>query len=306
MIALVMSIPLLQLNTWANRGAVTTSSAAYASIRYALLKASSPVANRSVEIFLQGSYANATNIYADSDVDVVVLYKDTFYKDMSALTPFQQQLHERLFPPATYNWSQLRDDVLQALRSHYGNGSVTTGTKSIKVDTGSGRRTSDVVPAMQFRRYATLVDQNNLSAHWGIQFFDSSNNPIVNYPKYHIERGEDKNQAARARGQYKSTIRVFKNLRNSMIDNGQLADGVAPSYGVECALYNVPDNLFVGAYADTVPAILNYLLNTPYAGFLCQNGVVPLIGNGATQWSESNFATFVVAAQAAWDNWRNR
>jgi len=278
---------------------------AYASIRHALLKSSSPVANRGAEIFLQGSYANATNIYGDSDVDVIVLYENTFYKDMSALTPFQQQLHERLFPPATYNWSQLRDDVLQALRSHYGDGSVRLGTKSIKVDTGSGRRTSDVVPAMQFRRYATLVDRNNLSAHWGIQFFDSSNNAIVNYPKYHIERGQNKNEDSRTQGQYKPTIRIFKNLRNNMIDNNQLAEGVAPSYFVECALHNVPDHLFVGAYTDTVPAVLDYLLNTPYAGFLCQNGVVTLIGNGSTQWPETNYATFVVAAKDAWDNWHN-
>jgi len=298
-----MGIPLSQLTTWGNQGALVTSSAAYASIRHALLKASSPLANRGVEIFLQGSYANSTNIYGDSDVDVVVLYGDTFYKDMSALTFAQQQLHEALFPPATYNWPQLQSDVLTALRSHYGNGAVTPGTKSIKVETGSGRRPSDVLPAMQFRRYATFVNRDNLSAHWGIQFFDSSNNPIVNYPKYHIARGEEKNQASRTSGQYKATVRIFKNFRNYLIDNHLLAEGFAPSYLLECALHNVPDFLFVGTYTDTVPAILNYLLITPYAGFMCQNGVMPLIGCGPTQWPDGNFAAFVVAAKAAWDNW---
>jgi hypothetical protein len=88
------------------------------------------------------------------------------------------------------------------------------------------------------------------------------------------------------------------------VDNRLLADGVAPSYFVECGLHNVPDNLFIGNFTETVPAILNYLLNTPYAGFLCQNGVVPLIGSGSSQWSANNFAAFVVAAKNAWDNWR--
>jgi len=299
-----MPIPLSQLNTWSNQGAITTSSSAYNSIRHALLKSTSPLSGRGVEPFLQGSYANSTNIYGDSDVDVVVLYKDTFHKDLSALTLAQQQLHGTIFAPATYQWSHLRDETLAALRAHYGNSAVRQGTKSIKVETGSGRRTSDVVPAVQFRRYATFVDQNNFSAHWGIQFFDSSNKPIVNYPKYHIERGEQKNQAARTRGQYKPTIRVVKNLRNYMIENSLLAEGIAPSYCLECALHNVPDNLFIGSFNDTVPGIINWLLTAPYAGFLCQNGVVPLIGSGPTQWSESNFATFVVAAQHAWDNWR--
>lgn len=298
-----MSIPESQLETWSHQGALTTSSAAYGSIQHALLKKTSPLAERGVEIFLQGSYTNSTNIYGDGDIDVVVFYKNTFCKDMSALTPAQQQLHEALFRPATYQWSQLRDDALSALLSHYGRGAVRLGKKSIKVDTGSGRRTSDVVPAVEFRRYATFVDQNNLTAHWGIQFFDSSNNAIVNYPKYHIARGEEKNQTLRTRGQYKASIRIFKNFRNYLVENDLLAEGVAPSYFLECALYNVPDHLLIGAYSDTIPAILKYLLNTPYQRCFCQNGLVRLFGNGLTQWSEGDFATFIVTANEAWDNW---
>ena len=299
-----MPIPLAQLDTWAHQGGTTASSAAYTSIRNALLKSTSPLVGRNVDIYLQGSYANATNIYGDSDIDVVVLYPDTFHKDMSALTPAQQQLHESAFPPATYRWSDLHDDVLNALRSHYGTGAVTPGKKSIKVVTSNGRKPSDVVPAVQFRRYATFVGQNNLTAHWGIQFFDSSNNPIVNYPKYHIQRGEDKNEVSRTAGQYKQTIRIFKNFRNYLIDHHLLADGIAPSYCIECALSNVPDGLFVGQLTTTIPAVINYLLNTPYAGFLCQNGVIRLIGDGATQWAANDFSTFVVATKHAWDNWR--
>jgi hypothetical protein len=299
-----MPIPLSQLDTWANQGGTTASSAAYNSIRTALLKSTSPLLNRGVDIFLQGSYANATNIYGDSDIDVVVLYDKTYYWDASALTLAEQQLHESFFVPATYPWSSLRDDVLAALRSHYGYNGVRLGKKSIKVETGTGRRTSDVVPAVQFRRYATFINHNNCTAHWGIQFFDSSNNPIVNYPKYHKERGEEKNQETCTRGQYKATVRLFKNFRNHLVDHGLFADGTAPSYFIECALHNVADNLFIGNFTDTVPAILNYLLQTPYAGFLCQNGVVQLIGNGPTQWSVGNFATFLVAAKNAWDNWQ--
>lgn len=298
-----MPIPLSQLETWSHRGAIATSSLAYASIQHALTKSSSPLANREVEIFLQGSYGNATNTYGDSDLDVVVLYGNTFCKDMSALTQAQQQLHEASFAPATYRWSELRDDTLAALRSHYGGDSVTVGRKSIKVDTGNGGRPADVVPAVQFRRYASFVDRDNLTAHWGIQFFDSSNNAIVNYPKYHIDRGETKNQQARTHGQYKATIRLLKNFRDYLEDNGLLAEGIAPSYFVECALYNVPDNFFVGSFSNTVPAILDYLWTTPYAGFLCQNGVVRLIGNGMTQWSEDNFVLFLQAARTAWDGW---
>ncbi len=156
---------------------------------------------------------------------------------------------------------------------------------------------------MQFRRYATFADRDNFTAHWGIQLFDSSYNAIVNYPKYHIDRGQAKNHALRTAGQYKATVRLLKNLRNYLVDNNLLADGIAPSYFLECALYNVPDAAFVGSFDDTLPKILDYLWTTPYAGFYCQNGVVPLICSSPTQWHKDDFATFIQAARNAWEGW---
>lgn len=296
-------IPESQLGTWSHQGAITISSAAYTSINAALTKSSSPLVNKKPEIYLQGSYANSTNIYGDSDIDVVVLYENTFYKDMTALTLAQQQLHEMTFSPASYHWRQLRDDVLAALRDHFGNGAVTPGKKSIKVQIGAGRKSADVVPAVQFRRYVTFVDRYNLTAYWGIQFFDSAGNAIVNYPKYHIANGEAKNHESRTRGRYKATVRVFKNLRNYMVDNKMLSEGIAPSYYMECLMYNVPDNLFVGRFENTIPTIINYLLTIPFNSLMSQNGVTPLIGTGLTQWSENNFVTFIFAAKSVWDNW---
>lgn len=298
-----VAIPLQQLNTWSHQGAITSSAAAYASVQHALTKSSSPLTNKTLKIFLQGSYGNDTNIYGDSDVDVVVLYEDTFHHDPSALSLEQRAVHAQIFPAATYTWHNLRDDVLAALRAHYGTAKVTVGNKSIKVQTGNGRP-SDVIPAVQFRKYATFTDRSNLSAHWGIQFFDASNSPVVNYPKYHIDRGVDKNSQARTGGNYKSVVRVFKNLRNWMVDNDVIAKGVAPSYFIECALHNVPDDLFKLSLERAVPAITDHLMQAQYGTLMCQNGVIKLIGTESTQWSSDDFATFVISANSTWDNWR--
>jgi len=298
-----MAIPRSQLDTWANQGALTTSAAAYASIDRALRAANASSQVRGSDIFLQGSYANATNIYGESDVDVVVLYGDSWHRDLSALTPEEQRLYHQTYDTATYVWDDLRNDVLAALRAHFGYAAVVPGTKAMKVTTGHGRMTADVVPALGFRKYATFLGDANATAHCGIQFFDSAGNAIVNYPKYHRVRGEAKNDISRTRGQYKETVRIFKNFRTYLYDNGLLADGSAPSYFVECTLHNVPDNLFVGDLDETVPDILNYLANTSPLGFLCQNGVVPLIGSGNTQWSAPSLNAFIVAAISAWNNW---
>jgi Nucleotidyltransferase domain len=295
-----MAITSNQLDTWSHQGGAAISSTAYASIRHALTKSSSPLHGRGVEIFLQGSYANATNTYGDSDIDVVVLYGDTFYKDMSSLSLPERQAHERAFGPATYQWSDLRRDVLSALTAHFGAGNVAPGNKAIKVKTGAGRMTADVVPAVQFRRYATFADADNHTAHWGIHFFDAQGNGITNYPKYHIERGQDKNSDERTRGLYKPIVRLFKNFRSYMLDNGILAEGIAPSYYIECALHNVPENLFQGTFSDTVSRALDHLWTTPTGNLLSQNGIVPLIGTGRTQWAPDNFITFLSAARDTW------
>ncbi|MGO9454323.1 MAG: nucleotidyltransferase [Candidatus Binataceae bacterium] len=298
-----MAIPESQLKTWSHQGGTSSSSAAYTSIRNALLTSKSPLAGRAVDIFLQGSYANSTNIYGDSDIDVVVYYDQTFYKDMSALTTAQQQLHDQIYPPATYLWQNVRDDVHAALVAYYGSAAVTAGPKSIKVQTGKGGRPSDIVPAVQFRRYATFVDQANLTAHWGIQFLDSSNRPIINYPKYHRERGEEKNQTSRTNGRYKPTIRVFKNFRNYLVERRLLSKGVAPSYFIECALHNAPDSLFLPDLSDSVPSILSYLSTANVSTMLCQNGVTRLMGSEPTQWLATSLTAFLTAAKGAWSNW---
>jgi len=104
-------------------------------------------------------YANATNIYADSDIDVVVLYEKTYYWDVSALTPDQQHLHQSFLVPATYPWLSLRDDVLAALRSYYGNSRAWLGKKSIKVETGNPTQLSTASPDLTGIRTANALAQ---------------------------------------------------------------------------------------------------------------------------------------------------
>ena len=65
-----MAVSDAQLETWSHQGSKAQSAATYATVRRVLLDSRAPYANRSFDIFLQGSYNNDTNIYADSDVDI--------------------------------------------------------------------------------------------------------------------------------------------------------------------------------------------------------------------------------------------
>lgn len=85
-----MAIPESQLTTWSSQGSVTQSKSTYAAVKNALEASNALYADRSVLIFLQGSYGNDTNIYADSDVDVVIRLDSIFRGDRSQLPADQQ------------------------------------------------------------------------------------------------------------------------------------------------------------------------------------------------------------------------
>ena len=45
-------------------------------------------------IFLQGSYSNDTNVYAESDVDIVICLTEVYYGDISNLEPGEKDTYE--------------------------------------------------------------------------------------------------------------------------------------------------------------------------------------------------------------------
>lgn len=114
-----MSIPESQLETWCNQGATVTSAAAYTSIKTALGDPKSKVRDLNPEIYLQGSYGNSTNIFADSDVDIVVQYNSVYDWDVSSL-PLPQQMLFAAVPKVNHSWKDFHAQVVESLRSYYG------------------------------------------------------------------------------------------------------------------------------------------------------------------------------------------
>ncbi len=106
------------------------------------------------------------------------------------------------------------------------------------------RRKADVIPATAFHRYYKfngVYDQNYVE---GICFWDKSGERIANYPNQHCTNLTKKHQSSGER--LKPTIRMMKNLRRKLVDDGLLEAGRAPSYYIEGLLYNVPDDKVTG------------------------------------------------------------
>lgn len=302
-----MAIPESQLETWSHQGAVVTARATRESIYGALSDGSSLVGDKDFGVYLQGSYRNSTNIRGDSDVDIVAQLDSAFYRDISALPLRERQLYESQYSEATYTWSDFRSDVLQTLQSHYGRSIISEGNKAIKVGRGSGRLPADVVVCLQFRKYRHyrgLGDQEYIE---GIRFYTLRHNRcITNFPKPHYENGVRKNTDTE--GWFKRTVRVFKNARTHLVSQNAIQEELAPSYFVECLIYNVPNGHYGTNLRTTFLNVTNWIaerfLSDDYGSFVCQNGQEPLFGNTPEQWSELSAITFIRALLDLWQNWR--
>jgi len=298
-----MAIPEAQLDTWSGRGAIASSAAAYSSVKAALSTPRSKILALNTEVYLQGSYRNATNIYGDSDVDIVVQMNSVFQRDLSALDERQRAIEDSSYPNARYGWHNFRADVLQALQDYYGNATVHASDRCIKVDTGPGRIKADVIPALQFRKYDYFYSASVESHKEGIRFLTSAGVPIVNFPKQHIANGEAKNAEARTNGWYKPTVRIFKNARNRLIDHGLIPKDSCPSYSLECLVYNALDSCFGNTYQNTYANVWSYLWTLPFINCVCQNEIVPLFGTSPVQWSTDAATRFLIGLRDLWNNW---
>lgn len=295
-----MAIAEEQLTTWSKQGSITQSKDTYAAICNVLEKDDSPYRKKgkTCRVFLQGSYGNDTNVYKESDVDVVIeLRESTFYNDLSKLSPTEVSAFKATYPDATYNFADFRADVLSHLQTDFKD-DVKPGKKAICILAGGARRKADVVVAVEHRRYRTFPSAPG-DFEPGIFFIATENARIVNYPKQHSDNLTAKHKETNE--WFKPMVRILKNMRNSLVANGALADGIAPSYYIEGLLYNVPKEMFGKNYGDSFVNCFNWIWNADRTKFLCANREYVLLNGPANvTWSAANCDAFLNALRTLW------
>lgn len=154
-----------------------------------------PYAEKNYTAFLQGSYGNDTNIFAESDVDIVIQTADVFFSDVSRLTELERNLWDSSYKNATYTYQTCKQEVLAVLTNAFGNG-VKGGDKAIAISRNGIRRKADVIVAAGFRRYCKFNGLYDETYDEGICFFNAAAERIENYPKQHSENLTRKHQAS--------------------------------------------------------------------------------------------------------------
>ncbi len=296
-----MAIPEAQLNTWTGQGAVEGSIKTHKFIRNALAAHTWP-SGMKYSLYLQGSYANSTNIRGDSDVDVVVEATSVFYSNLSELEKQQLQL-----TAGSYNYTEFRTQVIAAVQSYCGKHLVDASEpNAIVVLPSSGRLKADVVPCVSYKRYSSLIAQAEGLAFWN----QHNNQQVVNYPKLHIRNGELKNGNQQTNGRYKPSVRMFKNARRRVVDGSDALRKKFPSYFVECLFYNVPEGIFQQSYQFVFSEAVSYLTSALQSDqatkFLTQSRQHWLFGTTSVQWRQEDAIDFVLRLSQLWSTWQSQ
>jgi hypothetical protein len=295
-----MAIAESQLDTWSHQGSITQSCATYATIKRSLEASDTKYADKSYEVFLQGSYGNDTNIYAESDVDVVIRLDSVYYYDTSALTPAELATFNAAFIPGTYPYATYKADVVAALQKSFGAANVSPEKKAVKIKASVNRRSADVLVACEFRCYQSGFSFPRYES--GVCFFDSDGNQIVNNPKQHSINCTAKPQATNQ--WFKPMVRVLKNMRSRLVETGAIRAGSAPSYFLEGLLYNVPSNKFGMSYSKTFLAAMNWIVSAERNDLVCANEQYYLVRDSfSTCWPCADCDQFVYKVIELWNNW---
>ncbi|WP_277593803.1 nucleotidyltransferase domain-containing protein [Pseudomonas chlororaphis] len=264
-------------------------------IRQAILS-SEKLRNRDIRVFTQGSYRNRVNVRRDSDVDVGVVCFDTYFPEY----PDDNVKLElaKSFVPAIYEYSTFKSELEEALVARFGRGAVNRGAKAFDVKANSYRVESDVCAFFEHRRYLSVGRY-----HSGVEMIPDDYNPpsIKNWPEQHYDNGVSKNNLTQRR--YKRVVRILKNLSNEMAASGVESAKKAPSFLVECLVFNAPNASFnYGSYEPMVREVLANLFNSTISDEACDEwgevNELKYLFRGSQPWTRQSAHAFL---SDAWD-----
>jgi hypothetical protein len=207
-----------------------------------------PFADCSLKIYAKGSYANNTNIKADSDVDIAVQCTDVQY---------WEEATDGAHPPGSGSYTgiwtptRLRSELGAALQKKFPGQVDSSGSTAFRINSGSARVDADVVPCFDYRYYFSPTSYRD-----GARVFKKDGSYLENYPDQQLANGRTKNNNTNK--YYKQAVRILKRVENAMVTENVHRE--VPSFFVECLTYNCPNSIFRrSTWTDTISGLLVYI-----------------------------------------------
>lgn len=242
------------------------------------------LAKYDIVVFTQGSYKNRTNIRLDSDVDICIMLKDTFFEHYPDGMTRQTVGNSS----SSYEYSTFKNSVERALVNKFGRDQVTRGNKAFDIHANSYRVDADVIPTFQYRSYTGKTDYTGKYLyHSGVKLITDDGESIINWPDQTYKNGVEKHDATNRR--YKKCIRILKHLRNHMQNKSiDEAQDVA-SFLIESLVWNTPQEAFkYDNYTDMIRWILAHTSNETRTDETCK------------EWGEVNELKYLFRSTQPW------
>jgi predicted nucleotidyltransferase len=260
------------------------------------IKASQKLQNRNIKVFTQGSYRNRVNVRRDSDVDVGVVCFDAYfpyYPDDNVKAELTKSTTDSVYTYVTF-----KNELEEALVARFGRGAVSRGSKSFDIKENTYRVESDVAAFFEHRRYASTT--RYLS---GVEMIPDDLSPprVINWPDQHYANGVSKNDSTSRR--YKRVVRILKTLSNEMSEKGIQSAKDAPSFLIECLVFNASNSCFeFQNYTSMVRAVLAELFNNTINDEKCSEwgevSELKYLFKGSQPWTRQSAHQFL---SDAWD-----
>lgn len=255
--------------------------------------------SRKIKLFVQGSYANNTNVRTMSDVDIAVIQEEVFRTEYrSAGTAYPQTDSDYGFVSVPVPDKTFKDEVQECLEDKFGS-DVERKNKSIKVHGNTYRKDADTVPCKRYRDYRSDYSRNASNYVGGIVIYPDRGLPIINYPEQHIANGREKN--TNTNHYYKKMVRILKKMRYLMEDSYYApyvnAAKVVNSFMLESLLWNIEDTWYLDNCEKYRKVFAFYQLiaklkqsKSQFKSFKEANGIKPLC---ATEQDYNNLCLFI-------------
>ncbi len=192
--------------------------------------------------------------------------------------------------------------MLRAITAGFGESRVREGRKTLKLVMESPEIPVDVVVAVRYLKYAEFSGPRSYKHTEGLGLYlPTEGRWTVGYPHLHRRNGVGKEKATN--WWFRRTIRMFKNARAQLVEEGRLAAATARSYHIECLLYNVPDGRLNGSHQSAYSSALYWLRGNDLTRFSCQNKLVAMFDGSPDSWNEKDARTLIDALVKQYEDW---
>lgn len=239
-----------------------------------------PFAGCDLKIYAKGSYANNTNVKADSDVDIAVQCGEAQYwgEATPGAHPNASGSYKGIWTP-----EKLRLELGRALEAKFPGQVDCSGSTAFRVNSSTARVEADVVPCFDYRYYFSASSYRD-----GAKVFKKDSSSLVNWPDQQLANGRRKN--VETTNFYKQGVRIVKRIENAMVTAKVHRE--VPSFFLECLVYNCPNPVFMrSTWTEVIRDALVYMWTN-------LQGEEPV--STADRWLEVSECKYLFHSSQAW------